>query len=384
MSPMDVATAAQTSVLLVEDDPDFSLLVGEGLRDAWRGELEIAEASRLRDGLAHVAARGADCMVLDLSLPDATGLDAVAWVVEAQPALPVVVLTGREDEEGLGERAVRLGAQDYLIKGHISDDLLARTIRYAIERKRGELERSALEARYARQNFVAETLQAGLVPDLPRVPGFSLGARYEPSGWAGQVGGDWYDVLALGHGRVAAVVGDVVGHGIEAAAMMGQVATAVRAYALDDPDPARVLRQLNRLVVHFAPDHMTTLVYALLDRGSGTIEMASAGHPPALMVRSDGSTELVRDGRSTPLGFENIEVSTASVPFASGDYLVLYTDGLVERRNEDLMMGFGRLADAGRAAAAHEPGAMTDALVDGLSPGEVREDDVAVLAVRAD
>ncbi len=280
MHPMDVATAAPTSVLLVEDDRDFALLVGEGLRDAWRGELAVHEVSRLGDALDRLAEHGADCMVLDLSLPDAAGLDAVARVVEAAPTLPVVVLTGREGEEGLGARAVRLGAQDYLVKGRGSDDLLARTIRYAIERKRGELERSALEARYAQQSFVAETLQADLVPELPVVSGFSLGARYEPSGWLGQVGGDWYDVLAFDDGRVAAIVGDVVGHGVEAAAMMGQVATATRAYALEDPDPARVLDKLNRLVVHFAPDRMTTLVYALLDPEAGTVVHCQR-RPPA-------------------------------------------------------------------------------------------------------
>ncbi len=110
-------------------------------------------------------------------------------------------------------------------------------------------------------------------------------------------------MLALDDGRVAAVVGDVVGHGIEAAAMMGQVATATRAYALEDPSPAGVLDKLNRLVLRFAPDRMTTLVYALLDPKAGTVGMASAGHPPALMIRSGADAELMSDGRSTPLGF---------------------------------------------------------------------------------
>ena len=384
MHPMDVATAAPTSVLLVEDDPDFALLVGEGLRDAWRGELEVNEVTRLGDALDHLAEHGTDCMVLDLSLPDAVGLDAVARVVEAAPTLPVVVLTGREGEEGLGARAVRLGAQDYLVKGRGGDDLLARTIRYAIERKRGELERSALEARYAQQSFVAETLQADLVPVLPAVSGYSLGARYEPSGWLGQVGGDWYDVLALEDGRVAAVVGDVVGHGVEAAAMMGQVATATRAYALEDPDPAQVLNKLNRLVVHFAPERMTTLVYALLDPEAGTVGIASAGHPPALMIRAGGSPELIPDGRSTPLGFRDMTVEPAHLDFNSGDHLVLYTDGLIERRDEDLQDGLGRLTAAGQAASHERPEDLTDSLVDGLSPESDREDDVAVLAVRAD
>ena len=306
MHPMDVATAAPTSVLLVEDDPDFALLVGEGLRDAWRGELEVHEVTRLGDALDHLAEHGADCMVLDLSLPDAAGLDAVARVVEAAPTLPVVVLTGREGEEELGARAVRLGAQDYLIKGRGGDDLLARTIRYAIERKRGELERSALEARYAQQSFVAETLQADLVPELPgrRRASRSAPATSPAAGWA-RWAATGTTCSPLEDGRVAAVVGDVVGHGVEAAAMMGQVATATRAYALEDPDPAPVLNKLNRLVVHFAPDRMTTLVYALLDPEAGTA-LHGQRRPPAGAddPRAAASPELIRERPLHPAGLQ--------------------------------------------------------------------------------
>jgi serine phosphatase RsbU (regulator of sigma subunit) len=371
-----------TSIILVEDDLAYAELMSEGLQDAWPGDLEVVRFARMTDARPRLAEGRADCVLLDLSLPDGQGLELVHEVLAAAPGVPVVVLTGRGEEDGLGSEAVRAGAQDYLVKGRVRDEEVARAVRYAIERKRGELERVHLEREYARQALVAETLQRGLLPELPVVPGLEVGARYLPSGPAGRVGGDWYDLISMPDGRVVAAVGDVAGHGLHAASLMGQLATALRAYALQDPSPESVLGGLNRLLCHFAREEIATLVYALLDPSDGTMTVAYAGHPPALLIRADGTAELVEGGRGTLLGISPGIVESISVPWAPGDALVLYTDGLVERRRESMADSLARLVSSAASMPAGEPAALAEHLVDDLAPDGERDDDVAVLAIR--
>jgi serine phosphatase RsbU (regulator of sigma subunit) len=371
-----------TSIILVEDDLAYAELMGESLQDAWPGDLDVTRFARMVDARSRLADGPADCVLLDLSLPDGQGLELVHEVIAARPSVPVVVLTGRGEEDGLGAEAMRAGAQDYLVKGRVGDEEVARAVRYAIERKRGELERVHLEREYARQALVAETLQRGLLPELPVVAGLEVGARYLPSGPAGRVGGDWYDLISMPDGRVAAAVGDVAGHGLHAASLMGQLATALRAYALQDPSPEAVVASLNRLLCHFAHEEIATLVYALLDPSDGTMTMASAGHPPALLLRADGTGELVDGGRGTLLGVCPAIPESTSVAWSPGDVLVLYTDGLVERRHESMTDGLARLVSSATAMPAGEPGALAERLVRDLAPEGERDDDVAVLAIR--
>jgi serine phosphatase RsbU (regulator of sigma subunit) len=373
---------AVTSIVLVEDDPAYAEIMGEGLKDFWPGELHVANVARLSDARRELEGEATDCVLLDLSLPDGQGLDVLRSIVMAAPRTPVIVLTGRDEEDVLGAEALRLGAQDYLVKGRVTDEVVARSVRYAIERKRAELERAALEARYAQEAIVASALQRGLVPELPRVRGLELGARYLPSGAGGRVGGDWYDVIPTSDG-IAVVIGDVAGHGVQAASLMGQLSTAARAYALEDADPGFVLPALDRLLRHFQPDEMATMVYVLIEEGGRRLRMASAGHPPGVVLRHDGPAELLSQGRGTVLGFGSETFPVAEESLSPGDTLVFYTDGLIERRGEDLELGFARLmaavSDAGYLPAAE----LATHLVDRLAPAEDREDDVAVLAVRA-
>ncbi len=374
---------AVTSIVLVEDDPAYAEIVGEGLKDFWPGELRVASVARLAEARQELEDHVADCVLLDLSLPDGQGLEVLRAIVTIAPRTPVIVLTGRDEEDGLGAEALRLGAQDYLVKGRVTDEVVVRSVRYAIERKRGELERAALEARYAQEALVASALQRGLVPELPRVRGLELGARYLPSGAGGRVGGDWYDVIPTRDGSVAVVLGDVAGHGVQAASLMGQLSTAARAYALEDPDPGFVLPALDRLLRHFQPDEMATMVYVLLEAGGRTARMASAGHPPGVAMRVDGRAELLLRGRGTVLGFGSEHFPVSEETLSPGDTLVFYTDGLVERRGEDLQVGFDRLMATVDAAGYMPAAELATHLVDVLAPAEDREDDVAVLAVRA-
>lgn len=372
-----------THLLLIEDSPDYALLVEEDLRLTWHGDLRIEHFLRLADARGPIA-DGADCVLLDLSLPDANGLEGLREVLGLAGETPVVVLTGRGEDEGLGAAALRLGAQDYLVKSSATGEIIARSVRYAIERRGAELERHRLEEAYWREASVAEELRRGLVPGLPEVPGLEIAARYEPSGAVGRVGGDWYDVLQLPGGRVGLAMGDVAGHGLGAAALMGQLSSALRAQALTDPEPAALVRALDLFLRHFAPGNIATLLWVLFDPGSGTATVASAGHPPALLVTATGERELIRGGQRALLGAPpgDGDSPAARVPLGPGDTLLLYTDGLVERRGELLDIGFARLAEAARGGESLGARELTDRLLAEVAPVADRQDDVALLAVR--
>jgi light-regulated signal transduction histidine kinase (bacteriophytochrome) len=192
--------------------------------------------------------------------------------------------------------------------------------------------------------LAARALQRTLVPSvLPAVPGWSVEARYEPSG-TGEVGGDWYDVVLLADGRVALAVGDVTGHGLPAAAAMGELRHATRAYLLDAAPPAVVLSRVAQLARWSLPGQMATMALAVLDPVTGEVEHSSAGHLPPLLVRADGSTAWQRVLGSPLIGLLDGEPATARVTLAPGDALLLLTDGLIERRGESLRVAMDRTA----------------------------------------
>jgi serine phosphatase RsbU (regulator of sigma subunit) len=372
-----------THLLLIEDSPDYALLVEEDLRLTWHGELRIEHFLRLADARAPIAA-GADCVLLDLSLPDANELAGLGEVLALAGATPVVVLTGQGEGEGVGAAALRLGAQDYLVKSSATGEIIARSVRYAIERRGSEIERHRLEEAYSREAAVAEELRRGLVPGLPDVPGLDIAARYEPSGPTGHVGGDWYDVLRLPDGRVGLAMGDVAGHGLAAAALMGQLSSALRAHALTDPEPEALVDGLDAFLHHYAPGNIATLLWAVLDPRTGATTIASAGHPPALLVTAAGEREWLRGGHRALLGAPPGDGNSppAEVSLHPGDTLLLYTDGLVERRGELLDDGLARLSEAARGGERVAAADLADHLLAEVAPAGDRDDDVALLAVR--
>jgi PAS domain S-box-containing protein len=235
---------------------------------------------------------------------------------------------------------------------------------------------------YEREHRTAETLQRSLLPErLPEIEGLELAARYLPAGKGAAVGGDWYDALELRDGRVALVVGDVVGHGLRAAAAMGQLRNACRAYALVETSPAEVLARMNRLVTSGGEDAMATVLYLTLDRETGEIAYASAGHPPPLLLTADGA-RFLEGGRSIPVGASDPAVfreGTDTMP--PGSTLLLYTDGLVERRDEPLESRLAQLAASARAADGQVQDVCDQVLSGALGRSEP-VDDVALLAVR--
>ena len=225
---------------------------------------------------------------------------------------------------------------------------------------------------------LADALQRSLIPRFPDVPGVSLAGRYLPAAEA-RLGGDWYDAFGLPDGRLGLAIGDVVGRGFHAAAIMGQLRSGLRAFALDGMRPGEVLERLSRLLRHLEPGRTATLTYVVLDPHGGGLVAASAGHPPPLLSPAEGDPRFIELPGSVPLGAARYaRYEEHEVDVEPGEALVLYTDGLVERPGEPLDAGLERLAAAvksGDADLEH----LGDHLVDVMLPEGPGEDDAALL-----
>jgi PAS domain S-box-containing protein len=235
---------------------------------------------------------------------------------------------------------------------------------------------------FQREQRVALSLQRHLLPEqLPHAEGLLAAASYLPAA-GGRVGGDWYDVIELAAGRAAIVIGDVMGRGLTAAALMGQLRAATRAYAVQDLPPAEVLRHLNELLRGLAQSTIATCVYAVYDAAEDKLCLANAGHLPPLLLDRHGARRL--DGGGPPLGVGGEPYQNIEIEFPSSAALVLYTDGLVETRENDLDQGIDALIEAltPPPATLEEIPARALGLLGPESEGHL--DDVAILAVRPD
>ncbi|NEY36017.1 SpoIIE family protein phosphatase [Streptomyces sp. PRKS01-65] len=239
-----------------------------------------------------------------------------------------------------------------------------------------------LRASERRQRETAVTLQHSLLPQkLEQPDDLRIAATYHPGGTEAAVGGDWYDVITLGGGRTALVIGDVMGRGVRAAAVMGQLRTAVRAYARLDLPPHEILQLLDGLATEIDANQIATCVYAIHDPNEGRLVYASAGHLP-ILVRDDSGTVLRADEPTgPPLGTGGWIHASGSVPLTPGSTAVLYTDGLVERRDEDLDEGIAALERA-LAGATGSPQVVCDRLVRSAGVTADHDDDVAVLVLQ--
>ncbi|MGW7543922.1 ATP-binding SpoIIE family protein phosphatase [Streptomyces sp. NPDC054770] len=239
-----------------------------------------------------------------------------------------------------------------------------------------------LRASERRQRETAVTLQRSLLPqELEQPDDLRIAATYQPGGTEAAVGGDWYDVITLGGGRTALVIGDVMGRGVRAAAVMGQLRTAVRAYARLDLPPHEVLQLLDGLATEIDPNQIATCVYAVHDPNEGRLVYASAGHLPILVRDEHGSVLRTEEPTGPPLGTGGWVHASASVPLGPGSTAVLYTDGLVERRDADLDQGIEALAHA-LAGATGTPQVVCDRLVRSAGVTADHDDDVAVLVLQ--
>jgi phosphoserine phosphatase RsbU/P len=240
---------------------------------------------------------------------------------------------------------------------------------------RAGLAAQARISRLERQTTVA--LQRSLLPARPPdIAGFDVAARYVPGAEVG-VGGDWYDLFALPDGYVGVVIGDVAGNGLRAAVVMGRIRSALRAYALETHDPADVLTRLDRKIQLFEPDAMATAAYAVIDPTHTTLTVSLAGHLPPILLDADGTNRLLSAPADLPLGaYPNAPRRITDVPLPPA--LLLYTDGLIERRDRPLAQGLAELRAALRGGTADELCVQATAVLH----HRPATDDVALVAVR--
>ncbi len=231
------------------------------------------------------------------------------------------------------------------------------------------------------ESRAAATLQRSMLPTSPpRIPGVRIAHHYRPGDRQAQVGGDWFDAIQLPGGRVALIVGDVMGHGLLSAAVMGQFRTAVQTMAALDLPPAQLLRHLDNLAHRLGADHLATCVYTVYDAIHRTLTLANAGHIPPVLARHDGRSELLRIPEGAPIGVGGVPFETVEIPVPDGSWLVLCTDGLVEVRGQGIDAGLAALC-ANVIEPQQTPEDVCDQILSRVH-SEDRRDDVALLVAR--
>jgi serine phosphatase RsbU (regulator of sigma subunit) len=371
-------------VLLVEDDAGDALLVEELLADSGL-EVDLRWVRSLNEARAALAEQTPQCVLLDLHLPDAQGLGALAAVLEVAGGAAVVVLTGLAEEK-TGLAAVTAGAQDYLVKGRVEPELLGRALRYAVQRKQTEQAAAALQAERLRAQENAR-LERGLLPSplLGQAP-VQVDAGYQPGRASALLGGDFYDVVEADDGRVHAVIGDVSGHGPDEAALGVCLRIAWRTLVLSGAHGDVLLRQMERILVaeRASAEIFATVCTLSMSPDGSSAEVVRAGHP-GLLMRSGGGVEWVEPPGGPALGLLPglADWTPRRVELPPGAALVLFTDGLFERRlappSRERLGESGLLAMARGFAALPGP-EFVDALIsDASDTTAAPTDDIAVV-----
>ena len=336
-------------VLLIEDDPGDAYLVGELLDEA-EAPIALRIAPTMREALASLDQ--VDCVLLDLGLPDVSGLAGLRRLRQVGANVAVCVLTGLADEH-LGIAAVAEGAQDYLVKGRVDGTLLSRAIRYAVERRRAEenvrrlREAELLQAESAR-------LERGLLPQPLMQPGLAtLEMFYRPGRQRALLGGDFFDAVQTGPGRLALLVGDVCGHGAEEAALGVALRVAWRALTLARVPEDDLLPALERVLVteRRAEEIFATVATVTIDLTVGALTVRKCGHPPPLLIGAD-RVEPVPGAPAMMLGvLPNLPSTPTTLPLPADWAVLAYTDGLIEGRVDG---GDHRLGVAGLCGLVRE------------------------------
>jgi serine phosphatase RsbU (regulator of sigma subunit) len=393
---------SSTRVLMIEDNADFATVVGALLGEL-EVEFQIESAVRLGDGISSLAGNDVDVVLLDLSLPDCKGLETLAAVRACAPHLPIVVLTGADDEQ-LAIEALQRGAEDYLVKTEINGRVLSRAIRYAVERNalRAKLRLYAAELEEKNRAIEAElklgrSIQEAYLP-APRstFPSNSEGdaeslrftCRFQP---ATNLSGDLFDVFELSETQAGVLICDVMGHGVSAALVSATLHGLVEELRRFATDPAQFLGELNR-GLHAALRKadgpiFATAFYLVMDIAAGEMRYASAGHPaPLLACPAKKSVAPLHGAQGPALGLmEKASYTSRHRAMAAGDFLVLFTDGLYEidgPRHEPY--GQDRLPNAIRNRLKMSPPLLFDELLGSIRDFSVShefEDDVCLVGM---
>ena len=341
--------------------------------DAWAVEARPVDLSALTT------------RVLDRTEPVGMSQREIAEILAAQDLAGTVVrhpmlegwlaapLVGRNgDSLGLLQVADKVGG-DFTDQDSLVLVQLAQLASVAIENAQ----------RYHQEHEIAHTLQQSMLPSsLATVPDVQLASRYQAGGWGTEVGGDWYDSVVLEDGRLLLFVGDVVGRGAKAAAVMGQLRTGMRAYALQQLSAPILMRSLDELLQDLGEGRFATAMCVVIDTAAGEAEVVSAGHPPPLLIDPDGMTRFLLCEAHTPLGvLEEPKYTSSLVSIPVGGTLLLYTDGLVEARDVSVDRGMTRLRKVVGGHRYDDVEQLCDRLLREIV-GDGAGDDVAVLAAR--
>lgn len=234
---------------------------------------------------------------------------------------------------------------------------------------------------FSQTQHAAQVLQRALSPErLPDVVGWEMAAIHRPSGRT-DVGGDFYDVIRLPDRRLAVVIGDVMGRGVDAAGASSRLRSAVRAYVADDPDPSRIGTSIDRLMELDPATPLVTMAYLLFDPAADMVDVLIAGHLPPFVVTAEGTQRVLCSGGTPPFGVGSVTRTSQRVPCRVGDLVLLYTDGLAERRDEDIDVSLARLGARIAEIATDDIQVWLTALADAMA-GAGSDDDVALVAVR--
>ena len=375
------------SVLLGEDDRGDALLVEELVADAGI-DIRMSWAPSMAEAERQLTRVRPDCVLLDLNLPDANGIAALGHITKCNPDIPIVVLTGLNDEH-FGVSALASGAQDYLVKGRVEAEMLRRALLYAIERKRAELTAADLRSSElrAREN---SRLERGLLPSplLLDEPGVDIVATYRPSRENALLGGDFYDFVQTPDRTVHVMVGDVAGHGPDEAALGVALRIGWRALTFAGLRGNERMRQLERILRAESPGTriFATVLSIALSPHDRSFNAVRAGHPGMLLHGPD-SVEWLEPPAGPALGLGGTDWPLSELELPAGHGLLLLTDGLFEGHAG---VGNERLGEDGLLALARSqaslPGpAFVDALIDGAEGLAALHgglsDDIAVVRV---
>ena len=373
----------RTRILLVEDDPDDVWVMRNLLGDRWNVPFELAQVELLSAAIERCADEDFDVILLDLSLPDSKGLETFFAMYAQANDVPIVVLTGLSDETS-AVKAVQAGAQDYLVKGQINDDVLVRSIRYAIER--GRRHRAEDAVRDTSEEFrVAGEIQQRLYPaEAPVFPGFDIAGALFPTK---ATAGDYFDYIPMLDDCLGIVVGDVSSHGMGPALLMSETRACLRTLVQIHSDVGEILTRANQVLAADTSDfHFVTLAMARLDPSNRSMIYASAGQRGYLL--HPGVDTTILDSTSLPLGVrpDTVVPTAAPVVLRPGDLVTFFTDGVAEAESPGrVRFGMARALEVIRSERERPANEIIESLhreVLGFCRSQPPADDITIVIVK--
>lgn len=371
-------------ILLVEDDPDDVWVMRSLLGDRWDGPFELVNVELLSAGIRRCAEDFFDVVLLDLALPDSQGLETFLAMHAHAGGVPIVVLSGYDDEI-TAMKAVQAGAEDYLVKGQVNDNLLVRSIRYAIERNRRNKAEEAL-ATTSEEFRAAQEIQQRLYPtEAPQLDGFDVAGALHP---ARATAGDYFDYIPMLDRCVGVVVGDVSGHGMGPALLMSETRACLRTLAQSYSDVGEILTRANRVLAADTGDfHFVTLALARLDPLARSLVYASSGQRGYLL--HDGERVTVLDSTSLPLGVSQDTHVPAGQPtvLQPGEIVTFFTDGVFEAESPGrVRFGAERALRVIQSEREQPARAIVNALYEqiaGFTRHQPQRDDMTMVVIKA-